>query len=459
MKSENNSDLYLYAFDHSSFKAGNWWSGMANASVGLAFLIGYDIFRDSLYLNKARRAINGVINPVQDNGCSIKIGKNEWFLEYVAPETDSSNAFFVLNGFLYQLLSIKIFDRYLHDQMYANAFTSGLSALKDLDSMYYYRKSNWTYYMLNPVTIESAHYSIFDLLLFSSLDKIHQDDYFTESIRKRQGILRNSYCLTITDDTVLFSLIGVPHPYWIDVYQIVIIGYNDDGEITGQFSVSDPRNFDIPLFKRAFLRIPLNNHIKRLSVFSKYYSDSILLYTISKEQIAEKESMNNCSVFANFELMSDGSKDNNNKFALSVNSSYSELSRAIVRIFPKNVLDIYENKYFGFELISDTDIRSVLIDIINTEGQSACRYYMPLPKDTNNLVLLNREGFKGIDGFISNDISEIRLSLYTDTLEYTGLYNLHLLKILKFKNDIDLFNYFSSNKFCLVEEELPGNLY
>ena len=106
---DSTSIVYKYSFAHNEFAAGEWWSGMANSVIALAFLEGYEAFEDTVYFENFEKAINGVIEKVEDGGSAIEFANGErWYQEYVDTNRNAGNSYFVLNGFLFSLLAIDI---------------------------------------------------------------------------------------------------------------------------------------------------------------------------------------------------------------------------------------------------------------------------------------------------------------------------------------------------------------
>ena len=100
----DNSTIYLYAFTHNHFRKYEWWSAMANSTIALAFLKGYEIFKDENYRISFQKAMEGIIKTIEENGSALELDKEaKWYLEYCSKNTNNENAYFVLNGFLYTL--------------------------------------------------------------------------------------------------------------------------------------------------------------------------------------------------------------------------------------------------------------------------------------------------------------------------------------------------------------------
>ena len=99
--------------------------------------------------------------------------------------------------------------------------------------------------MLNPKTIEPVHYAIYNILLLKALYKSTGDQLYLKEIEKRRSILKSSYPLfkkvENDKDIYLFSTIGPPHPYWIDIYQI-IINYYSGKQLIKQSKMLPPRH-------------------------------------------------------------------------------------------------------------------------------------------------------------------------------------------------------------------------
>lgn len=65
------------------------------------------------------------------------------------------------------------------------------------------------------------HYVIYDLILFRALFELDKSAEIERILQERRQILKNAYRFEYFMEgnrpQFLYSLIGPPHPYWIDV--------------------------------------------------------------------------------------------------------------------------------------------------------------------------------------------------------------------------------------------------
>jgi len=461
---DSTSVVYKYSFAHNELEAQEWWSGMANSVIALAFLEGYEVLGDTIYYQRFEKSINGVIEDVSEIGSSIKLGSEEtWFLEYVHANSNPDNSYFVLNGFSFSLLAIDIIYEKTQDVYYLKAYNSGVEAFKNKEKEFYYTDNIWTNYMLNPLTIESAHYSIYDLLLFKSLLCCTKNDVFVDEVRQRQQILLNTYPIfkkRIDDQTVfLFSSIGPPHPYWIDVYQIELRYYNDN-ELVLKHKLP-PKDFDIDIKERAFLLDTIESgYIDSVAVFALYNDDTLNLYKIGVKNI--ETIYQNQYEKKNFELatLNDMERIDDFHAKMLVNGDDNQkLTRGTLRLLMDEELDINKYRLFGIEFLSDIEISNVRITLLDQNSRSVTRYYVSPEIGNSSLLLFNKLGFEEIEYLDCEAIAEIRIDVYAENIKSNEDLTCEISSVCCFQNNFQLFNYFNSNEFVFPEFKVRGNIY
>lgn len=462
---DSTSCAYNYPFTHGNMIAKNWWSGMANSTISLAFLEGFEIFGDSAYYKQFEKSINGIIESISDIGSAVELDdSSKWYLEYADFKSDSTNTKFVLNGFLYALLALDVASEKTDKFYLKEAYNKGVNAYFLLKEKFYYSDSAWTYYMLNPLTIESPHYNIFDLLLLKSLKYSDQNSLFDNEIELRKEILKKAYPVNVKkengSDIFIFSYIGPPHPYWIDTYQIVI-QYFRKGKILKTKILATPRDFNTNIFDRAFnIDTFETKKVDNIKVYSCYFNDTVNLYEVDIDEI-EKSGNENHNIFPyKLEIMRDAQVVDNSNIQI-INSSQNgsrALNRGTARFMLDENLDIDKNKFFGILINPKQKMSSLLITIIDSLN-SATRYYVELMPDTSNMVLLNKLGFKNYESIDCESISEIRFDIFTKSLAKDTTYNIEFSKVFGFENSFQLYNFFKNNEFYFPEEKVPGNIY
>lgn len=287
-------NTFKYNFSHGKLKAG-WWSGMANSAIifGLTFC-------DNVYGTDHQSIIDALIKNLKTDyrtgGSLYQIDENKyWILEYAWPGISEKSAKYVLNGFMYSLICLKMANDILSNPDLEMLFNKGLSGLKHKINEYYFEGVQWTKYDLNP-TIEPPHYAIFDIILLESLTSFtdKKEDWIKE-ISKRKNILKQTYKIDIVKSDegmykMLFSLVGPPHPYWIDIYPIKMeINYLD--ETHKVINSYPPKDFEMDIYKRGFISMDIDksefSRIKNIKIISEYLGQEQHLFTYTKIDLEE----------------------------------------------------------------------------------------------------------------------------------------------------------------------------
>jgi hypothetical protein len=463
--------IWKYQFQWGELKPG-WYSGMANSAIALAFLAGYEIFGEEKYRNLAEKAINGVVEPVERGGCTIPMGPDTyWFEEYVCDGMKKENAGFVLNGFLFSLETVKIFADVTGNPYYASRYRSGLESLKNIHENYYYPKKDWTYYALNPKIIESPHYAIYDLILFNALYRLTNDNFFLNEINVRKDIMAKNYPLDIcVDDNnqfrYVFSAIGLPHPYWVDIYPIELNFLNIKNQIVKKEKLECPRNLAIPTKDRVFIFNKLDNEIVNYEIYSTYEKDNFqwakLPITKNKKKCKTDPRRLNYDFVCGYDA-----KRVENSNLITIDPSYMNKpddpehysnNQGTVTLVPANSIDRRKYKYFGLMLQPQKDIKSIKISIFDSQGGGTNRYYEPLKAGAKNLLLLQWLGFKNVEE-LNDNISQIILIIYTKEYQSDEKFSIKMEDLLLFEDNIELYNYFINNSFYFPENMKKGNIY
>ena len=444
------SVLFLYPFPFGDYP-GMWWSGMANSVIALAFVTGYDIFREVEYWEWGLRSLAGSIRPIEENGSALDIAPDSrWYFEYVRDGLSVDNAKFVLNGFLLNLIVVKIFERITGDSYYEEAFVTGVNGLKHNSDRFYYPDMEWTYYMLNPLTIESVHYAIYDIMLYDALFILTNDVFFAQEARIRRGILKMEYPIMKLNDRHMFSLIGPPHPYWIDTYGIGIHFWSG-GKVFRSGTAVNPKDMDIPILERAFILADNIGHFDSARIYSVYYGDSCWLYTVTPDEIdvidkhvAVEKIPYGLSAMRQALIIS------NNLFLKC--SQDTGLIRGTAVLTFDSPIDVKANKFFACLVNPGVAIESVLVSLVDVNESNTYRYYKPLHVDTLNLVLLNWMGFRNIGATDLSSVTKLYLDFYFNPGSADCLWKIDLSELFLIRDAYSLYEWVGSNSFFLNEE-------
>ena len=445
--------LFTYDFDHDEYKANEWWSSMAQSSLAVAYLWGGMEFNDPRYIAFGKKLINPVLIPTYSNGCSVALENGgKWFLEYADSSTTVKNAKFVNNGFLLALLGVKLYSELLNDEYYEKEYQSGLKGFKYLADKFLYPDSSWYYYMLNPLTIEPAHYVYYCTKLYKSLNLITKDDFFGDLFNERIELLNKQYSYDLFKDEkgqkkILYSAIGAPHPYWPDVPPINLKLYNNETLLDS--TVHFFKDFKIQQEDRLFVVKDVYNSVDSISL-GYYYLGEYLSSSGGKVSFSK---INDEAKFLESEYKT---KTLNNLTKISADSFLLEGNKGVLRFIFDEHVDMKNNKFLGINLNPSFSAKNFKLAIIDVNGNNSYRYYPVVEPNLDFLLLFNYLGFKSKKELTYDKIKEIRLEIYGNN-ESDEIINLNHLVL--FENNLQLYKYFKTQDFKFMEKTSRGNIY
>jgi hypothetical protein len=442
------SILYMYGFDHGGFKKNKWWSAMANASIAMAYLLAYDYYKDDHYLLKAKKAIAGVFLEVGKGGSAIKVAENaNWYLEYADTNRVYSNAYFVLNGFTFSLVALKAFHLRLGVEEYEDAYENGKNALRMKSNEFFFNDKSWFYYMLNPMTIESTHYAIYDLMLFDSLRIYDDDPIIQKNIDIRRNTIRKEYGVKrVSQDGYFFSAIGAPHPYWPDIYPTKLeVHYSDS--TNAQYNLF-PRNYKKKSQdERLFLQF--NSKGKKIDKIIVKQLWGNLEYELFKQRKVPSRKMieNVSSIRSQKQILFNGELVSNNKLVLQGDeiNSKKRIKTSLRFIFDTPV-NLYSQNYFGLIVKNEMKLSTIKIVLINTKGKVFKRYYLPQEKtDVENLILVKGMSFPKYELVENKELKEVRFQFIINEIIKTEM-TIQFSELLIFPDELLVRNILGENE-------------
>ena len=114
--------------------------------------------------------------------------------------------------------------------------------------------------------------------------------YYQETGNSKARLQARIYKKEENQYTGLFSLIGPPHPYWIDIYPIEI-EFTFNGNSKKSIYSLPPKDFQNAIKERGFIEFPLTlpefEQLAQLKVTALYIDQKQVLYSYSKEEIPE----------------------------------------------------------------------------------------------------------------------------------------------------------------------------
>ncbi len=459
------NNTFRYNFKHDNLKAG-WWSGMANAAIMLGLT-----YADEVYETENNILVEKLIKNLTTDytkGGSLKTIDDEssWVFEYAWPKMNGSSFKSVLNGFMFTLVCIETTNQLKPNPILEDLFKKGLNGLKSEINQYYFDNYDWTKYSLIP-SIEAPHYSIYVIMLLESLNETSKEEWLVLNLQKRREILKNSYRIDISEHekhTILFSQIGPPHPYWLDIYPIKIRLNFEDGQIIEKIAFP-PRDFSNPISARGFLRCQLTSkeleELTSLLVIADYSGLEQVIYSIEKNDLRSvsendlypKEISN--KIWANYH-----GKFENSYVVIKPEKKYDTIAKdyrnniAQILMQPIQHQSLKENEHIAFQFESDFDILAHKFVIYTTEGGVHKRTYIPI-KDGKNTIIINSVGFMGYKS--TDHIKLIVWQISTGSMTEKGIVKIE--KVFSVKNNFQLQNLMSDKEYTFEEKKTNGNIY
>lgn len=455
-------NTFKYNFSHGKLKPG-WWSGMANSAIifGLTFC-------DNVYDTNHQEIIGALIKNLKTDyragGCLYPIGEDKsWILEYAWPDINEKSVKYVLNGFLYSLVCLKMANNIAPNPDLELLFNKGLAGLEHKIDDYYFEGVQWTKYDLKP-TIEPPHYAIFDLILLESLAsfKEEKEEWLESTLAKRRCFLKQAYKIDIVekderDYKLMFSLIGPPHPYWIDIYPIRIeINYTDGTQKT--INSYHPKEFEMNIHKRGFISFNLDktefSRINDITLSSEYLGQSERLFTYCQKELENNVSGVNQPSRIEIEPLNanyDGVlKDStiviepDRMFDSGIKSYKNSVAQIVIPF--EEIVHFKKGENIVLKVNNSIDISTHKFFIHSEDGQVYQKYYKPISRGENILVL-NPSEFEDYDN--ERGIKKIVWQVYTTKLEEG-----EILSVEVFKNESSM----ELKKIRFTKSEMPQEM-
>ena len=453
-KKENKHTVrFYYPFDYNEHKAFSWWSGMANSSIALASLVSFQAFNDTIYLEYARKSLRGVYLDIDNLGSGIQLGDSLWwFLEYAQDSSDVENSYFVLNGFLYALLTVRIFDLVANDEYLSYIYKCGKNSLKEKRDDFFFENDEWTYYMANPRTIEPPHYSIFDFRLLSALSLLDEDEFFRGELDRRRIILNKNYPLEKVNDengiSLFYSCVGPPNPYEVDVYPI-LFKFNDREDV-----LLTPLDRSLRLKQRAFARLNGILNTTKVQLFSIDNGDTADLGVKGVDNIPlETKTLPSSWAFdLEAETGTASFEELEGYWTLGPGNMYKGVMSIRGILVPHEKLDLKSVKYFAMVVKPQEQIKSVRITVYDDKNKSSFRYYVALKSLERNLILIDWKGFRNSSEVNFSSIAKIKLDFYLENQDAASTSIVNIFGLFTFENNISLWNYLGNGNLYFQNE-------
>lgn len=263
-----------YGFQHDNLKPG-WWSGMDMFFMPLVLVAVAEKTGNQNYLDLANQMLDLALTSPENGGSMWPdVGNGCWLSEYSWDGMKREDEYYVLNGHLFALTSLKILADKLASPKLQSAFecaTVGTEKLADR----FLKDAKWPRYMLHEPTINPPHYLLYEQLQFAGLHKLTGYPFFRQQELNRSEVFSRYYPVYLIngrdEPQVFFSSSGNPHPYNLDLFEIHL--NCSDGERNVSYRAEKQRGFLRWGF--AFGPAPAN---PTCSVVSNYLDQTFELY-------------------------------------------------------------------------------------------------------------------------------------------------------------------------------------
>jgi len=415
----NKTPKLTYKYAYQELEAG-WWSSMDMLLMPLLLTTVWQETGNTEYLKLARGMLKialtspttgGSLWPDDGNGC--------WFSEYSWPGMTQAQEYYVLNGHLFSLTALKLLADAWRDDKLAAVFDCAVKGTKTRIKEFE-GKNGWPLYQLVPATINMPHYVIFEQMQFGNLNALSKDPIWREQLSLRQSILERQYPVYLVrngkEQFLFFSGIGAPHPYEPDLFLNEI-------ECHGGKKASLKRIEAETLPKGRFYQsTPVNFKIDRCDVYSLIGAENKKIKIFSTRNIVQIQDEAPKKLAPSVEAAFDAvyeSKDQvridpSLSFSSDGKSHYLDTQGRITFRFPEIALK--PETLLAVELTSDSSLDTGAIFF--SKDASISRYYRPLIKDKNNLVVLSNLGFDKSE--LISSIDAMSIVIWTDKMEKTA---------------------------------------
>ncbi|KYZ76419.1 hypothetical protein AXX12_08270 [Anaerosporomusa subterranea] len=405
-----------------------WVSSMDAPVIALCSQAAYEITGEKKYIEYRERIVRHMLKTVKEGSFILPLKNGtQWLAEYAYPLSTEENEYYVLNGFLVGLQSILMLANATADEELYATYDKALLAYKKLAPGYWYKSFDWSYYMLNPLTIIEPHYMIYETKQLDALYTLHSDNFYDEEATKHRIALTKILPLYAVDNQYYLLRAGAPHPYYIDIFLNTIEFYDDQGNITGTIKSNRTGSF----FERAFMQGSIPANTKGYHMYSHNGSDAKKYYLFSApiRQIKSDDQLKPSKIDYTTNGFNDAIPVAKNEFSLKREVSSSDEGTIVIEL--DKPLQKSVDSFWGIEITSAEEAL-VYIVLFDNQGNTAHRYYRPLVQG-KNLLLLHSLGFNNFEN-LKGDINKVRISIFTETevnkhnksdwmVEINGVYN------------------------------------
>ncbi|OFS73698.1 hypothetical protein HMPREF3173_11345 [Pseudomonas sp. HMSC08G10] len=403
-----NGTRWFYGFDYDKGIKAPWWSGMDGFFGPMTLFAGWQATGNERYREAALKSAHLMLKPPTEGGVLWRENDTCWISEYSWKGITKDKEYHVLNGHLWGLQALYMLADASGDKQLMEAYECAKKGTFSRLPQYYSTNDNWTWYQLVPKVINPTHYSIIETAQFRAIAAVTGDDAYKEPAQRRADIFKKAYPLYLVKTPkglqIQFSMMGAPNAYWTDTYPVTA-SCKVNGKIVS--TTNNDAYSEKPLPERMILRLPVKSTPDYCNV-TVHSNVNVPMYNQDKFEVIKSSAEDKIDLKPVALLQ--GKLSTNNTIDVTPEKGESakpgeariviDINRD-VSVSEKIALVLHTTQESQLEIILQSD-----------DAKLATSYYPILKGDKDNIVVLNKLGFKnGSD--LGSKLAKLSLRIYT----------------------------------------------
>ncbi|MFM9891847.1 D-glucuronyl C5-epimerase family protein [Achromobacter xylosoxidans] len=423
---------WFYGFPYENLPT-NWWSSMDALFGPLVLYAGWQQFGIERYRDEAIKSAKRSLVPPPEGGVLWRSPKGCWLSEYAWGSMTEAQEFHVLNGHLYGLQALAMLAALTNDPELQEGYRCARDGTIARRNEFMNADSSWTLYQTVPPTINPTHYLLFETAQFRALELVTGDPVWKHDTDVRARKFQEQYPLQLLKNaedsyTVLFSMVGAPHPYWTDTYPVTVSCSIDGKEV----AIKNGNHYkqSLPFHERFFISMNVEKIPQQCSVYvHPLPAGKTLAYTQTSFNVEKNSLYEDLPVHVEATYNATGPSDTGGKTHIDPSAGHTEGRLKIKLNRPVTKIDT-----IAIVIRSDIDHQLGML-LYDDNGKSATREYNDVKAGRDNIILLNRVGFNRGDK-LSNNLSSLYLRVYTRSTDKPFDVTVKEVSILKHPSEL-----------------------
>lgn len=385
-----------------------WYSGMADWTLPLLLTSVWQETGEERYHAIAQRLVEQASRSIDDGGTLWFEGDACWISEYAWEGMQQEQESFVMNGHQFALTGMGLLAATTGDERLAELFAQCSEGIFERSTLFH-KEGVWPLYMLNPESIDTRAYSIFEILTFDGLAIIAADNRFDDEAQWRRTAFRDTHPVTLIQSSaasapeLTFSLLGPPHPYEFDMFRVEV--QCSDGQSEVNFEASNARDSSRPVRDRGFARVRASEFVPERTTCSVGVSKGpVSVHLFEAPAVDAREASVPTPIPSR--ITSLNTRDARGSTLLleppAANTSDDYLAQqSRITFTADTAFEASSQSIFGVSLGSD---QAMPVSVLVSSGDRTChRYYPPIKEHRTNAILVSVLGLPGCEDLTSVD--------------------------------------------------------